>query len=75
MGGGQGSTGMAIWAPYRYRVLLGYGCCMGTAACVPQAHPIFSKKKMRYGSGTDRAQVGYERRRKQPKLHRFSRKN
>ena len=47
------STGMAIWVPYPYRVLLRYGYSRGTAACVPH---FFQKKKfqvrVRYGSGT-----------------------
>ena len=55
-----GSTGTAIWVPYRYRVLLEYRCCLGTAACVPQTHPIFSQKKFRYGSGTGWVRIGHK---------------
>ena len=54
---------MAIWAPYPYRILLGYGYYLGTVACVPQVYPIFSTKKIfRYGlctgSGTGWVQAG-----------------
>jgi hypothetical protein len=56
------------------RVLPGYRCMR-----TPGASHFFQKKKLRvrvgYGLGTDRARVGYGWRRKQPKLHRFSRKN
>ncbi len=55
---------MAIWAPYPYRVLLRYGYSRGTAACVPPAYPIFSKKKFsRYGLGTGEAESSQELRR------------
>jgi hypothetical protein len=49
--------GTAIWVLYPYRTLLGYGYWLGTAACVPQAYPLFSKKNIsRYRLGTGRAE-------------------
>ena len=50
------STGTAIWAPYLYRILLGYEyCCMRT----PGVSHFFQKNKFRYGLGTGRVRVGY----------------
>ena len=73
-----GSTGMAKWVPYLYRVPRGYGYCRDTTACVPQAYPFSAKKKkipgtvlVRVRSRSSMGRVGSGQVRGEPKQRRL----